>query len=90
MIKLVRYEAARTALANARRVDEVKAVRNEAEQIKLYAKQSQDKVMLADASALIDRATRRLGEVMAAQKATVGLNKGTAGKGRPKKRRVKK
>jgi hypothetical protein len=48
--------------------------------VKLYAKQSKDKLMMADATALKDRATRRLGELMEAQRKTVGLAKGAAEK----------
>ena len=36
-----------------------------------------------DAAEIRLRAERRIGEMMAEQKATVGLAKGTAGKGRP-------
>jgi hypothetical protein len=89
VLKLIRYEAACRALAAARRVDEVKAIRNLAEQMRLYAKQSHDQVMLADSQAILERAVRRLGEVIEKQKETIGLNKGTAGKGRPKNRRGK-
>jgi hypothetical protein len=52
-------------------VDEVKSIRNEAERMKLYAKQSNDKTMMADAAVLKDRATRSLGELMEAQRKTV-------------------
>jgi hypothetical protein len=40
-----------------------------------YARQSKDKTMLAYAAALKDRATRRLGKIMDAQRKTVGLAK---------------
>lgn len=79
--QLTRYDAARAALSAALRVDEVKLILNKAEQMKLYAKQSKDKMMMADAAALKDRATRRLGEIIEAQRKTVGLAKA----GRPAK-----
>jgi hypothetical protein len=36
-------------------VDEIKTIRDEAERMKLYAKQSKDKTMMADATSLKDR-----------------------------------
>jgi hypothetical protein len=76
-----RLEVSSAALTAAVRVDEVKSIRNEAERMKLYAKQSKDKNMMVDAANLKDRATRRLGELMEAQRRTVGLAKA----GRPQK-----
>jgi hypothetical protein len=78
-VKLIRYEAACKALAECRRVDEVKAIRNLAEQMQLYAKQSNNQVMLADSTAILRRAVRRLGEVIEEQKQTFGLATGTRG-----------
>jgi hypothetical protein len=84
--QLTRYDAARAALTAAVRVDEVKSIRDEADRMKLYAKQSKDKTMMADAAALKDRATRRLGELIEVQRKTVGLSEG----GRPRKTGVSK
>jgi hypothetical protein len=66
---LVKYDAACRAIAAAKSVDEAKKNRD----------------MEADAAEIRMRATRRLDQMRQAQKETVGLNKGTAGKGRPKK-----
>lgn len=84
MTTLTRYDAARKALAEARRTDDVLSVRDAAERMSLYAKQAKDKSLEADATEIRLRAERRLGELITEQKRTVGLNRGTAGAGRPK------
>jgi hypothetical protein len=78
---LALYAAAKRALVDARSVDEVRGIRNHSEAIRAYAKQAKDREMEADAVEIRMRAERRLGTLMAAQKATVGLNEG----GRPSK-----
>jgi hypothetical protein len=75
---LIRYDTARRALAEAKAVDEVKEIRDAAIAMAAYAKQAKDRGMEADAAEIRMRATRRLGEMMQAQKETVGLNKGAA------------
>jgi hypothetical protein len=72
---LVRYNAACKALAAAKAVDEVKDIRNKAEAMRAYAKQAKNRQMELDAAELRVRAERRLGELIAAQRETVGLAK---------------
>jgi N6-adenosine-specific RNA methylase IME4 len=60
---LVHYDAARSALQKAHRVDEVKAIRDWAEAMRAYAKQANDTEMQTLAVEIKLRATRRLGEV---------------------------
>ncbi len=52
--------------------------------MRVYARQARNKNLEVDAAEIRLRAERRLGELIAAQKATVGLNTGRAGKGRPR------
>jgi N6-adenosine-specific RNA methylase IME4 len=74
--ELARYDRACRALAEARSVDEVKDVRDVAMAMKLYAKQAKNRDLEADAYELRVRAERKLGEMIAAQKETVGLATG--------------
>lgn len=78
---LARYDAACRAIAAAKSVDEVKEIRDKAEAMRAYARQAKNKVLEIDAAEIRIRAERRLGEMIVAQKQTVGLNKG----GRPPK-----
>jgi N6-adenosine-specific RNA methylase IME4 len=73
---LALYDAARRALAEAVAVDEVKNILDQAVAIRVLAKQAKDRKLEADAVALRMRATRRLAELIKAQKQTVGLAKG--------------
>ena len=68
MTALAQYHAARAALAEATRVDQVLAIRDELEHVKLYAKEIQDRALLADACVFQLRAERRLGEIIVAAK----------------------
>ena len=73
--RLVRYDTARRALHEARSVDEVKEIRNQAEAMRAYALQARDANMIADAIEIKLRAERRLGELMAEQARIVGKAK---------------
>ena len=51
--------------------------------MRAYARQAKNKELEADAWEIRMRAERRIGQLIAEQKETVGLNEGRAGKGRP-------
>jgi hypothetical protein len=77
MTALIHYDAARKALAAAVKTDEVKAIRNEADRRRLYARQAKDRELEILATELRLRAERRLGQLIDAQKKSVGLATGT-------------
>jgi hypothetical protein len=76
---MVRYEAACRALAEAKAVDEVQEIRNRAEAMRIYMRQSKNKALEIDAAEIRIRAERKLGQLLDEQKRETGLNKG----GRP-------
>jgi DNA N-6-adenine-methyltransferase (Dam) len=78
---LVNYTAACKALAAARSTDEVRKIRDSAAALATYARLAKNRSMEIDAAEIRIRAERRVGELIAAQKQTSGLSKGTAGTG---------
>jgi N6-adenosine-specific RNA methylase IME4 len=71
-----KYMAARKALAEAVRIDEVKSIRDKAIAMHIYAMQAKDAELVADSAELKERATRRLGELMEEQRKAGKLKRG--------------
>jgi hypothetical protein len=74
---LARYDAACLAVAEAKTVDDVREIYAHADAARAYAKQAKNRQLELDAAEIRIRAERRLGELMAAQGATVGKAKPT-------------
>jgi phage N-6-adenine-methyltransferase len=79
-LRLALYEAAKAALLAACTTDEVTSVLDRAKAMEFYAKIAGDSELSRQATEIRLRAEKRLGEMMAEQKATVGM----APAGRPK------
>lgn len=78
---LARYDAACRAVAEAKTVDDVREISAQADAMRAYARQAKNRQIEIDAAEIRIRAERRLGELMAAQAATVGVAKGAQGVG---------
>jgi len=71
-LALSRYDVACRALAEAKAVDDIVEVVGQANAVHAYARQAKNRQMEIDAAEIRIRAERRLGELMAAQKASIG------------------
>lgn len=80
-VALVRYDAARKALAAAHRVDEVKQIRDKAEAVRVYARQAGDFELQNQAAEIRILAERRAGELLV----DMTMHPGARGEGRPRK-----
>lgn len=80
-VALARYDAACRAVTEAKSVDDVLEISAQADAVRAYAKQAKNKQLEIEAAEIRIRAERRLGELMAGQKATVGVARGQLRRG---------
>jgi len=78
-LNLVKYDPACKAISEAKSVDEAKEIHDRADAFRAYARQAKNKQLEVDAAEIRMRAEYRLGELIRAQKETVGLAKGSPG-----------
>jgi N6-adenosine-specific RNA methylase IME4 len=78
MTSLVKYDDACRAIAEAKLVDEAKDIRDKAIAMAAYARQAKNTELEADCVEIRMRAERKVGELIKAQRETVGLNRGAA------------
>ena len=76
MMKLIKYDAACRALAEAKRVDDVKVIKDKAEALRAYGRQIKNPQLEADAWEIRKRAEDKLGELSGALEKTGGPGRG--------------
>jgi hypothetical protein len=76
---LVPYEEARKALADCKRVDEAKGIKDKADAMRVYATQAKDRQLFMDAVEISANAQRKLGELLAEAKKRGDLDRGKGG-----------
>ena len=79
------FAQAKQQIAQAATIDQVNDIRKRAMALAAYALQANKRQLKEEAEAIRMMAERRIGQMMQEQKKTVGLNTGTAGRGRPGK-----